>query len=75
MFIVGFQRDLLPRQPSRSLRLEEPESTLRPAKLLSALQGCELKTGWVPLRLPDLPTEIRTLHKVIDTDAAQDWWE
>ena len=29
----------------------------------------------MPLRLPELPAENRTLHKVIDTDAAQDWWD
>jgi DNA (cytosine-5)-methyltransferase 1 len=75
MFIVGFQRELLPRQPGRSWKLEEPESVLRPMKLLNALQGSELKTGWVPLRLPELPAENRTLHKVIDTDTAQDWWD
>jgi DNA (cytosine-5)-methyltransferase 1 len=75
MFIVGFQRELAPRQPNRSWRLEEPESALRPTKLVNALQGSDLKTGWVPLHLPELPAENRSLHKVIDTDAAQDWWD
>lgn len=75
MFIVGFQRELVAHQPTRSWRLKEPNSALRPTKLLNALHGSKLKTGWVPLRLPELPPENRNLHKVIDIDDAQDWWD
>jgi DNA (cytosine-5)-methyltransferase 1 len=40
-----------------------------------ALQDSDLETGWVPLHLPDLPAENRGLHKIIDADDEQDWWQ
>ena len=34
-----------------------------------------MKTGWVPLCLPQLPRENRNLDQCIDTDDSQDWWK
>jgi hypothetical protein len=38
------------------------------------MSGVPLKTGWVRLRLPQLPRENRNLDRCIDTDDSQDWW-
>lgn len=77
LFIIGFQRELLPQRQShsKSWKLEEQmQSAVRPTKLLNVLRTTKLKTGWVPLHLPGLPAENRNLHRFIDIDEAQDWW-
>ena len=43
-------------------------------RLLEKLSTTKLKTAWVPLCLPALPKENRSLYKCIDTDESQDWW-
>jgi len=80
LFVVGFQRELIPRnyyrQLDRAWKLEQHvESALRPAKLLKLLDEVELNTEWIPLHLPELPTENRNLCKYIDLDQGQNWWD
>lgn len=84
VFVVGFEETLIPAQRyqpylfSKGLFSENPEpleSALRPRRLLEKLSTTKLKTGWVPLCLPRLPRENRNLHKCIDTDDSQDWWD
>ena len=86
LFIVGFDRSLMPTKRYQyylfdgdgldSFRVNpEPfEGALRPRRLLEKLSGVPLKTGWVPLQLPQLPRENRNLSGCIDTDDSQDWW-
>ncbi|MBZ5664808.1 MAG: DNA cytosine methyltransferase [Acidobacteriia bacterium] len=83
VFVVGFDEPLIPAQRyqpylfSEGLLSENPEpieSALRPRRLLEKLGTTKLKTGWIPLYLPRLPKENRSVHKCIDTDDAQDWW-
>lgn len=75
LFVIGFQRDLVP--PSARLGgawgLEE-SNPLRPTKLVDALRKTKLKSAWVPLDLPPLPSENRNLSCVIDLDDNQEWW-
>ncbi len=47
---------------------------VRPPRLLAAMRGLELPTGWVRYRLEPLPQLQTTLADVVDTDAAQPWW-
>jgi DNA (cytosine-5)-methyltransferase 1 len=84
VFIVGFQDRLTPARPSQPFLfsdgtiVQNPEplvSSLRPRQLLEKLGTTKLKTGWIPLGLPRLPKEQRTLHKCVDTDDSQDWWQ
>ncbi|HXM61887.1 MAG TPA: DNA (cytosine-5-)-methyltransferase [Terriglobales bacterium] len=76
LFIVGFLKNLL--TPLRSRGMNEwslrEGSPLRPAQLVRALEEAPLQTGWVPLSLPPLPPENRSLHSQIDLDDDQDWW-
>ncbi|HXM61953.1 MAG TPA: DNA (cytosine-5-)-methyltransferase [Terriglobales bacterium] len=86
LFIVGFEKSLMPTKRYQYYLFDgegfdsfrenpEPfEGSLRPRRLLEKLSGVRLKTGWVPLRLPQLPRENRNLAACIDTDDAQDWW-
>jgi DNA (cytosine-5)-methyltransferase 1 len=79
LFIVGFQKDLLPAVPTRlsnrTWQLKQPTTnSLRPGKLAEILSETELKTGWVPLYLPPLPAENRNLRGVIDISDVEDWW-
>lgn len=87
VFIVGFEQTLMPEKRHQyylfdgdsldSLR-ENPESlisTMRPRRLLEKLGTTKLKTGWVPLLLPQLPRENRNLDQCIDKDDTQDWWK
>ena len=82
LFVIGFQRQLLAGGRNRldSLRngawklTELLQSVLRPARLREILSKANLKTGWVPLHLPALPTENRNLDTYIDKDNLQDWW-
>jgi DNA (cytosine-5)-methyltransferase 1 len=83
VFVVGFERPVKPAQLYQPYLFSEdfsqypelPESALRPKRLLEKLSTTKLKTGWVPLWLPRLPRENRSLYKCIDTDHLQDWWE
>jgi DNA (cytosine-5)-methyltransferase 1 len=87
VFIVGFERSLMPAKryqgylfdgDSLATFRENPEpleSTIRPRRLLEKLGTTKLKTGWVPLCLPQLPRENRNLDQCIDTDDSQDWWK
>lgn len=58
-----------------SFRDPEPLETMRPRRLLEKLGTTKLKTGWVPLMLPQLPSENRNLDQCIDKDDSQDWWK
>lgn len=86
VFVVGFEESLMP-QKRYQYRLfdgdsldsfrENPEpvmSTMRPRRLLEKLRTTKLRTGWVPLLLPQLPKENRNLDQCIDKDDSQDWW-
>ncbi len=87
VFIVGFERSLMPEKQyqyclfdgdSQNSFRENPEplmSTMRPRRLLENLGTTKLKTGWVPLLLPQLPRENRNLEQCIDKDDSQDWWK
>jgi DNA (cytosine-5)-methyltransferase 1 len=80
LFVLGFQRDLMPasrnRRFGRAWNLEKwMQSALRPAKLLDVLNKIDLQTGWIPLKLTPLPPENRNLHRYIDIDENQDWWD
>jgi len=86
LFIVGFDRSLMPTKRYQYYLFDgegldsfrenpEPlEGALRPRRLLEKMSGVPLKTGWVPLQLPQLPREDRNLDRYIDTDDTQDWW-
>lgn len=85
VFLVGFEEQLMPARSYQpflftgddgfSANSEPLESALRPRRLIEKLSTTKLKTGWVPLYLPHLPREQRTLQSCIDTDDAQDWWQ
>ncbi len=87
VFIVGFEDRLMPAKRYQYYLFEgdtldtfrenpEPlESALRPRRLLEKLSASKLRTGWIPLSLPHLPGEQRSLHKSIDTDDSQEWWQ
>jgi DNA (cytosine-5)-methyltransferase 1 len=87
VFIVGFEHRLMPVKRYQSYLFDgdslatfrenpEPiESTMRPRRLLEKLGTTKLKTGWIPLWLPQLPRENRNLDLCIDTDDSQDWWK
>lgn len=86
VFIVGFEQRLMPAKRQYysfggdSLETfrknpEPLESTMRPRRLLEKLGTTKLKTGWIPLGLPQLPRENRNLDLCIDTDNSQDWWK
>jgi DNA (cytosine-5)-methyltransferase 1 len=87
VFIVGFEKSLMPAKRYQPYLFDgdslatfrknpEPlESTMRPRRLLEKLGTTKLKTGWVPLCLPQLPRENRNLDQCIDTDDSQDWWK
>jgi DNA (cytosine-5)-methyltransferase 1 len=85
LFIIGFERSLMPPKRYQSylfdgegdLFRENPEpfeGALRPRRLLEKLSSAPLKTGWVPLQLPQLPRENRDLDRCIDTDDSEEWW-
>lgn len=86
VFVVGFEESLIPRQRyeyslfhGASLDYFQknagpPMSTMRPARLVEKLRTTKLRTGWVPLSLPQLPKENRNLDQCIDKDDSQDWW-
>jgi DNA (cytosine-5)-methyltransferase 1 len=82
VFVVGFEEPLIPAQHFQAhlfpdgFSFEKPplQCSLRPRRLLEKLSTTKLKTGWVPLWLPSLPRENRSLHMCVDTDASQDWW-
>jgi DNA (cytosine-5)-methyltransferase 1 len=87
VFIVGFDRQLMPARryqyylfegDSLNSFQENPElleSAMRPRRLLEKLRTTKLKTGWVPLLLPQLPRENHNLDECIDKDDSQDWWQ
>jgi DNA (cytosine-5)-methyltransferase 1 len=87
LFIVAFEERLLPKKRHQDYLFdrdtldsfrENPkplESALRPRRLLEKLSTTKLKTAWVPLDLPSLPSVNRGLRKCIDRDESQDWWE
>jgi DNA (cytosine-5)-methyltransferase 1 len=87
VFIIGFEKSLMPAKryqyylfDGKSLatfrKNPEPlESTMRPSRLLEKLGTTKLKTGWIPLCLPQLPRENRNLDLCVDTDDSQDWWK
>jgi DNA (cytosine-5)-methyltransferase 1 len=85
LFLVGFLRELLPDAGEKSGRLtvlpsswtleESLDTRRRPEQLVRALEEEPLATGWVPLRLPELPQENRNLWEFIDTDELQGWWD
>src|SRR5579872_7220552 len=87
VFIVGFEESLMPAKRYHSYLFDgasleffrqnpEPlESAMRPRRLLEKLGTTKLKTGWVPLVLPQLPRENRNLDLCIDKDDSQDWWK
>jgi DNA (cytosine-5)-methyltransferase 1 len=79
LFVIGFQPDLLTPQflkPNLSWELQTRQDTVpRPKKLLEVLASIDLKTGWVPLSIPQLPAENRRLRDCIDIDEKQEWWE
>lgn len=87
VFIVGFEHRLMPAKRYQSYLFDdgslesfrenpEPlESKMRPRRLLEKLGTTKLKTGWVPLLLPQLPRENRNLDLCIDTDDSQEWWQ
>lgn len=79
LFLLGFERRLLAKthnsRPDNAWSLEKSrEGGVRPAKLVEVLSDSGLATNWVPLEFPSLPAENRTLHKYIDLDEHQDWW-
>lgn len=85
LFIVGFERPLIPAQRYRSYLFDDEldrfretpvplESASRPRRLLEKLGATSLGTGWVPLNLPSLPAVNRALWKCIDRGESQDWW-
>jgi DNA (cytosine-5)-methyltransferase 1 len=86
VFIVGFEEPVMPAKRYQSYLFDddsssfrenpEPlESTMRPRRLLEKLGTTKLKTGWVPLLLPQLPRESRNLDLCIDKDDSEDWWK
>jgi DNA (cytosine-5)-methyltransferase 1 len=83
VFVVGFEESLIPvnrYQPylfsdGLSENPQAVEGAMRPRRLLEKLGTTKLKSGWVPLYLPNLPKENRGLYKCIDTDNFQDWWD
>jgi DNA (cytosine-5)-methyltransferase 1 len=87
VFIVGFEGPLIPAEQYQpylfkgdtldTFRLNPVplEGEMRPRRLLEKLGTTKLKTGWVPLELPSLPKENRNLHRCIDVDETQDWWQ
>jgi DNA (cytosine-5)-methyltransferase 1 len=40
-----------------------------------ALKKASLATGWIPLHIPPLPPENRSLWKYIDIDKKEQWWD
>jgi DNA (cytosine-5)-methyltransferase 1 len=86
VFILGFEERLMPARRYQGYLFDDMldvfrenpeslESTMRPRRLLEKLGTTKLKTAWIPLCLPELPKENRTLHECIDTDDSQDWWK
>ncbi len=81
LFVVGFQRQLMPEKGRSAIDLgwnletQIVGSSVRPQKLLDALKSVTVKTRWVPLSLPALPAENRNLQLCIDLDDGQDWWD
>lgn len=87
VFIVGFEGSLIPAKEYQpylfngdtldtfQLNPVPIESEMRPRRLLEKLGTTKLKTGWVPLQLPNLPKENRNLHRCIDVNKTQDWWQ
>lgn len=86
VFIVGFEKRLIPARRYQGYLFDDTldtfrknpeslESAMRPRRLLEKLSTTKLKTGWIPLCLPQLPRENRNLDLCIDTDDSQDWWK
>lgn len=85
LFLVGFLGEFLLDDARTTNRLAalsdswnlqcELDPRLRPPRLIHALSQTSLATGWIPLYLPPLPLENRTLWEHVDTDVAQEWWD
>ncbi len=82
LFLLGFLPEVLPSESQvRGTQAPQPfwfpgdaEMRLRPKHLLRILSETQIQTGWVPLNLPHLPPENRTLDQVIETGKTEDWW-
>jgi DNA (cytosine-5)-methyltransferase 1 len=82
LFLLGFLPEVAPgslhtgaRTKLRALRTRAAVDTrLRPRRLVQILEEDEVETAWVPLSLPDVPPEKRTLDQLIDTGQLQEWW-
>jgi DNA (cytosine-5)-methyltransferase 1 len=84
LFVVGFDEQLMRArlyqgngcsQANLWENGEPQDSASRPRRLVEELNTTKLETGWVPLCLPVLSGENRTLDKYIDTDDSQEWWQ
>jgi DNA (cytosine-5)-methyltransferase 1 len=85
LFLIGFLDELRPVSKNRVSVLdpdlgdwglsESMETQVRPQTLVQALKKSSLATGWVPLHVPPLPPENRSLWKYIDTDKKEEWWD
>jgi DNA (cytosine-5)-methyltransferase 1 len=82
LFLLGFlpeltsgstRTDRWPSSPTSWLTAPA-ETSMRPDQLVRELKETALETGWMPLFLPPLPPENRTLDRVIETAESEDWW-
>jgi DNA (cytosine-5)-methyltransferase 1 len=82
LFLLGFLPELVQNkpcvlEPHKFESLCSPEFTdlrVRPNRLTRILAEEVLEMGWIPLLLPSLPPETRTLSQVIDTGSSEEWW-
>lgn len=82
LFLLGFLPEVFPSDfhgltPRKFEVLQTSQlidRRLRPERLTRILEEEELERGWLPLSLPNLPQESRTLGQVIDVGLSEEWW-
>jgi DNA (cytosine-5)-methyltransferase 1 len=82
LFLLGFLPEVAPNgrrmtgpRKIEALRTDDlPDMRLRPKRLMQILREEEFEMTWLPLILPSLPAEKRTLAQVIDTGPSEEWW-
>jgi DNA (cytosine-5)-methyltransferase 1 len=82
LFLLGFLPEVVPdgcqlvasgnHEALRNHDLRDPR--LRPQRLMQILKEEEFEAVWLPLCLPGLPPEQRTLAQLIDTGRSEEWW-
>ncbi|MGO9649596.1 MAG: DNA cytosine methyltransferase [Terriglobales bacterium] len=83
LFIVGVHGALpsaegvqvVPATASSAFWAPQSDTLLRPERLVEALAGTPLATGWLPLHLPTPPAVKHTLRQLIDTGQSEQWWD